>query len=1794
MTCPWCQAERTAEARFCGVCGARFLEGGETSQLAELAHVRYLLRELPGWDVTSVPSYARRYVRALYERRERALEQELDRLRGRVAQPGESAPPLSPSEVEGPRPTAERGELDPVKPEPSAAPRLQASGPRLGMNGGAARPKGSQPLGGNGGEAAAPASAQSHEPPSTPLGVNGGAAPPAVEGPPEVFDIPPRPETAAEQVVAAASPWNEVWRPFLTEKVGWFLGAFLIVAGGFYFVAESWAGMTSLARTLVVFGMTAGYSAAFFAVGGALARREGLSTAGFILRLIGAAIAPLAALPLAYLPPGSAPLSFALLAAWAAGSTWLLRPLAEGRTARERGLGLALWLGALGVLACAPLLTALGGGAFWLGLLAVGACTLLARPAREGESPGQRAFVLLGGVYLALLVVVRLHLLLAAGPGAPLALGSYAPLLSLLGAGALRAFPLSPERRASPATVAVAAFQLACLGFAVTGAAPAFFLCALLLCWTTGSLAAGGEHRASWLYGFALASHLAYQTCGQLVPGAVTQLILEVKLKLGYVSGAPLPIHYDALYAFLWVAVLAFYARALARRGRPLAAGALWRSTAVAAAVFSGLTLGLAEQDLRPALWCLPAYAALCLVLGFLEDRDDLRLTGAAISLAVPAVLGHAHGDAAVALSAGASAVLLSLSSLVPTRISRVGLSVAALLHAGMLALWALTWPASLVTAGALAAAGLSALLVARNLDQRWLLAPSASLVGVAALLAAEALVPGAQWVVCALLAVAFALLADRDGRPAWLRPGALLFALWACAGVLVYPERALPLEAPLVFALSSAALWLAARRTALLALPASLLLALLLSPGAWLELLPLSFEQSALAMAALCALASAWHVRGGGLRARLLAAVALPMALACAHTGGALALALAAGAALVASRALHSWLTLPIFAVLGFAALRALHLPLPRGGPLELSLWWAAALAALPLVGRVRPVRALLGEAPLAWASLAAGALCVALGGVVTLGSLAPSAWAALPALATALLWRRTTGWALLDALPVAAVVAVAYAAGPLASTFAPPLAALALTHALREPRAASLLQGERPSISQAQTLAAFSLLLLPTAPEGDSALWLLRAGALVLCAGPLWPVRVVLAAGLAALALLHTPVPMLAALALAVAVRFAPRQVEAVLGVRPGKWGLVAAGLCALLLGALQWRGAPDSVLALLLTAGTTLAVAWLLRVRWLLPLAVLQALCAPHFVAGAFGPVEAQAQAGALLVLSGLVLWLRQRPPRGASPFGGEWTLLARPLWAGALLALAAILILPGALGRGSGGAVPEHAYWALLAACTLLAVTREPAELLVSLTAWLLLPPALGLGMHLAPLNAHLGGAWSAAAVSLAGLALWPKRSPRTAAAVRAAAWLVTSAALIALPKLRSVEHPLVLALVALVAWLSVAGWRRLHGVAWALTTLAAHGALAHVGLVLSTGRPKTELLPFVGLASALLSAAAARWAPKAQRPLYVHALAGLSLAEVAAAGLLVSGGGAACALATVAACAVLCGVLALQRASTAYAPLPLLVGYVAVRLQSGAQLGQLDVLVALVSGVVFGGLHLWASRSLKGAHWRAPALFWSFAFPLCALLVAPWNAPEALAPLLMGYAAHFTALSRLSAARRWGASLGVAAFNGALLCAWLALGRGEPQFFAIPAGLSLIWLVHAFREELGALAQARLRAAAITLTYVAAAWRPLMFEEPRAMLVCVALCVVGVAVGIALRIRSYVYLGAAFLVTTVLANLVRYGVRDHRLGALFLSALGVAIVTFMVVLSARRAQLLERYRRVRDLLEQWEG
>jgi hypothetical protein len=150
------------------------------------------------------------------------------------------------------------------------------------------------------------------------------------------------------------------------------------------------------------------------------------------------------------------------------------------------------------------------------------------------------------------------------------------------------------------------------------------------------------------------------------------------------------------------------------------------------------------------------------------------------------------------------------------------------------------------------------------------------------------------------------------------------------------------------------------------------------------------------------------------------------------------------------------------------------------------------------------------------------------------------------------------------------------------------------------------------------------------------------------------------------------------------------------------------------------------------------------------------------------------------------------------------------------------------------------------------------------------------------------------------------------------------------------------------------------------------------------------------------------------------------------------------------------------------------------------------------------------------------------------------------------------------------------SLGYAAgvlYNAALWVLWGQMGwqlADHPQFFLVPVGLSAILFAETNRGELGREPVNAIRSAGLITTYLAMAapiWQTRSFADWVALLIG---SLVGILVGIGLRIQTFVWLGLVTFVADLLYELGRVSL-DHALAkwAIMLS-LGISLVFFVAL------------------------
>ncbi|AFL74397.1 hypothetical protein [Thiocystis violascens] len=172
---------------------------------------------------------------------------------------------------------------------------------------------------------------------------------------------------------------------------------------------------------------------------------------------------------------------------------------------------------------------------------------------------------------------------------------------------------------------------------------------------------------------------------------------------------------------------------------------------------------------------------------------------------------------------------------------------------------------------------------------------------------------------------------------------------------------------------------------------------------------------------------------------------------------------------------------------------------------------------------------------------------------------------------------------------------------------------------------------------------------------------------------------------------------------------------------------------------------------------------------------------------------------------------------------------------------------------------------------------------------------------------------------------------------------------------------------------------------------------------------------------------------------------------------------------------------------------------------------------------------------------------------------------------------------------------WALYLGVLALNGAVyLWAPLWAERYELwQFYIAPAAVSVLALLHLHRAELRPSVLTGARLTALSALYAGAALDLFLRPELSVFVLALALAFLGILLGIALRIRAFLYAGVVFLIFNVIGQLVQF-YPDQGIGrALILIGLGATITGGMVIFNLKREVILRRVRILRADLAAWE-
>jgi hypothetical protein len=147
---------------------------------------------------------------------------------------------------------------------------------------------------------------------------------------------------------------------------------------------------------------------------------------------------------------------------------------------------------------------------------------------------------------------------------------------------------------------------------------------------------------------------------------------------------------------------------------------------------------------------------------------------------------------------------------------------------------------------------------------------------------------------------------------------------------------------------------------------------------------------------------------------------------------------------------------------------------------------------------------------------------------------------------------------------------------------------------------------------------------------------------------------------------------------------------------------------------------------------------------------------------------------------------------------------------------------------------------------------------------------------------------------------------------------------------------------------------------------------------------------------------------------------------------------------------------------------------------------------------------------------------------------------------------------------------------------------------QPQWYALSFGASLFAFIGIYHKDLAPKTRTTLRNIGTFVIYLSSMYQVLFLNNIFDIIVLAVLAIAGVFAGIMFHIRSYLYLGALFLVLNIVVNLFRIGIQDRVIGMVFLFVTGLLLLVSAVYFNLKRDELLKTYTEWREKVSEWEG
>lgn len=251
--------------------------------------------------------------------------------------------------------------------------------------------------------------------------------------------------------------------------------------------------------------------------------------------------------------------------------------------------------------------------------------------------------------------------------------------------------------------------------------------------------------------------------------------------------------------------------------------------------------------------------------------------------------------------------------------------------------------------------------------------------------------------------------------------------------------------------------------------------------------------------------------------------------------------------------------------------------------------------------------------------------------------------------------------------------------------------------------------------------------------------------------------------------------------------------------------------------------------------------------------------------------------------------------------------------------------------------------------------------------------------------------------------------------------------------------------------------------------------------------------------------------------------------------------------------------------------------------------------EMDAILGLAYGFTLLGVAVVARRQQVSTIAVATRRF-LVALPIIVVALTTNGASGTSAAIALGASVLYGAVALTEKSRIF-SSLAAIAINAALVVFAVAEGLDGIEIYIGPLGLLVAMLSQIFGQKMSKPARSTLRILAGALLYLPSGLKLTLrlgaADDATYSVVFGAICLLGVVVGLALRVRAYLALATAFLVLDVVANLVNVGLRDHRIGFVLLSTTGLLILGVMILVTLRRDAARGVLDRVKGRLRAWD-